>query len=81
MRAFATSYQATNSFSDSFGVDLNLRVEDLRPGDFQALQSMLHSGGNAGDYLPTGQVVVKCGHCGQWGARKCACKFCGAPID
>lgn len=26
-------------------------------------------------------VLVKCGHCGQWGARKCECKKCGAPIE
>ena len=21
-----------------------------------------------------------CGHCGQWGALYCACRYCGAPI-
>lgn len=27
------------------------------------------------------KVVVKCEHCGQWGAAMSACKHCGAPID
>jgi len=30
--------------------------------------------------LNYGDVVVKCGHCGQWGAVKTACKHCGAPV-
>lgn len=25
--------------------------------------------------------LVKCRHCGQWGAAYCACLQCGAPID
>lgn len=25
--------------------------------------------------------LVKCKHCGQWGAVYCACRYCGAPID
>ena len=25
--------------------------------------------------------LVKCRHCGQWGAVYCACRYCGAPID
>lgn len=25
-------------------------------------------------------VILKCGHCGQWGAKYCACRYCGAPI-
>ena len=25
--------------------------------------------------------IVKCAHCGQWGAVMCACPQCGAPID
>lgn len=33
------------------------------------------------DELFPGNAIVKCGHCGQWGARKTACKYCGAPID
>jgi hypothetical protein len=27
------------------------------------------------------KVIVKCSHCGQWGAAMCACKYCGSPID
>ena len=25
--------------------------------------------------------LIKCKHCGQWGAVSCACAHCGAPID
>jgi hypothetical protein len=28
-----------------------------------------------------GKAVVACQHCGQWGARYCSCRHCGAPID
>ena len=27
-----------------------------------------------------GKVIVKCSHCGQWAAKKTACKYCGAPV-
>lgn len=30
--------------------------------------------------LDYGPVLLKCEHCGQWGAKYCACKHCGAPI-
>jgi len=32
------------------------------------------------DLFP-GNAIVKCKHCGQWGARRCECKKCGAAID
>lgn len=32
------------------------------------------------DLFP-GNVVVKCAYCGQWAARKTACKSCGAVVD
>jgi hypothetical protein len=28
-----------------------------------------------------GKAIVKCQHCGQWMARKTACRTCGAPVD
>jgi hypothetical protein len=28
-----------------------------------------------------GKAVIRCRHCGQWGARFCECKKCGAPIE
>jgi len=28
-----------------------------------------------------GNVVVKCAYCGQWAARKTACKSCGAAVE
>lgn len=31
------------------------------------------------DIFP-GNVIVKCSHCGQFAARKTACKHCGAPV-
>ncbi len=33
------------------------------------------------DDLFPGNVVVKCGHCGQWAARQTVCKHCGAAVD
>lgn len=41
-----------------------------------------------GTILPSQQVtagenfkaVITCTYCGQWGARGCACRHCGAPI-
>jgi hypothetical protein len=33
------------------------------------------------EFVSPNKVVIKCHHCGQWGARKCACKSCGAPIE
>lgn len=32
-------------------------------------------------YSVDADVIVKCSHCGQWGAVKTACKTCGAPVD
>lgn len=29
----------------------------------------------------SGRVVMACQHCGQWGARFCPCRHCGAPVD
>lgn len=31
-----------------------------------------------GHYAP--DVILKCQHCGQWGALGCPCKQCGGPI-
>ena len=33
------------------------------------------------DNIFPGNVIVKCSHCGQFAARKTACKYCGAPIE
>jgi len=27
------------------------------------------------------KAVITCRHCGQWGARMCECRYCGAPIE
>ena len=32
------------------------------------------------DMFP-GNAIVKCQFCGQWGARKCACPYCGGAIE
>jgi hypothetical protein len=34
---------------------------------------------NWDDIFP-GNAIIKCGHCGQFAARKTACKHCGAPV-
>lgn len=26
------------------------------------------------------EVIIKCQNCGQWGAKKTACKHCGGPV-
>jgi len=31
-------------------------------------------------FLTPAEVIVKCGHCGQWGAVKTQCKHCGAAV-
>jgi len=31
-------------------------------------------------FLAPAEVIVKCGHCGQWGAVKTQCKHCGAAV-
>jgi hypothetical protein len=36
--------------------------------------------GLALQFTDPGNVIIKCAHCHQWGARKCACKHCGAPM-
>jgi hypothetical protein len=28
-----------------------------------------------------GVAVIRCKHCGQWGARFCECRKCGGPIE
>jgi hypothetical protein len=32
------------------------------------------------EYVSPRKVIIRCSHCGQWGAVKCACKHCGAPM-
>ena len=38
-------------------------------------------GKDIGGLFAPDKVVIKCGHCGQWGARFCECRKCGAPIE
>lgn len=35
---------------------------------------------NVKESLGQSPVIVKCVHCGQWGAKYCACRYCGAPV-
>ena len=51
-------------------------------GDVNDLGELTHSliDNKLSDMFP-GKVIVKCKHCGQWGARKTECIKCGAPID
>ena len=46
-------------------------------GDLKLSERAIASIRKALDYQ---DVVVKCGHCGQWAAVKTACKHCGAPV-
>ncbi len=33
------------------------------------------------DEFSPGKAVIRCSSCGQWGARFCECRKCGAPIE
>lgn len=39
------------------------------------------AGDDISEWIPIKSAVTKCAHCGQWGAVRCECKYCGAPID
>jgi hypothetical protein len=51
---------------------------DFITDDTQIALDIYH--GSIKDFY-SGNVIVKCKHCGQWGAKQCECKKCGAPID
>ena len=52
----------------------------LRGYGFGAMSGDL-LGSDLMEYIAPNKVVIKCKHCGQWGAHKCACIKCGAPIE
>ena len=52
---------------------------DIRPGvDTEQIALMIRM--LKEQYEPV-VAVITCKHCGQWGARFCECKKCGAPIE
>ena len=88
MKLYPTSYNLSldNMFTfgggESIPYDATLSMEFR--GDYKSMSKFAESmrvGNDLSDFLPVGDVIVKCDHCGQWGARKMSCKSCGAPID
>ena len=63
-------------FSDKDGAPDNYSVtlESLYIGAEETIKDIVDS------YYPK-EVIIKCSSCGQWGAIKTACKYCGAPIE
>lgn len=55
----------------SSGSDMYLRMTDE---GYKDLARSLEK------FLAPAEVIVKCGHCGQWGAVKTQCKHCGAAV-
>ena len=52
---------------------------DIRPGvDTEQIALMIRM--LKEQYQPA-VAVITCKHCGQWGARFCECRKCGAPIE
>jgi hypothetical protein len=88
MRFYPTSYNLSLDNELSFRTGISIPPEatlsmEFR-GDPKSMSKFAESmrvGNDLSDFLPVGDVIVKCDHCGQWGARKTACKSCGAPID
>ena len=52
---------------------------DIRPG-VDIYQLMLAIRMLKEQYEPA-IAIITCKHCGQWGARFCECRKCGAPIE
>ena len=65
IRTVEQRFSGETNVSISFAGQVNL--SELKDADF--------------DELLPGKSIIKCRHCGQWGARKCDCKYCGAAID
>ena len=64
--------------SDGCGImstDVHLRIWGEEAFDYD-----IGRGGDIDALFYPLKVIIKCQHCGQWGAKKCACKHCGAPI-
>lgn len=71
---FATSFPSSNV---SAGPGLNPNtLRAIGPDDdfIDAVMDRLYG-------QHAGKAVVPCQHCGQWAARFCSCKKCGAPVD
>lgn len=67
----ASSGNSSVNIQDAFNVPAELSITQFSPETIEALKNA----------LGYGDVVVKCGWCGQWGAVKTTCKYCGQAID
>ena len=50
------------------------------PGEFHADKFSPETIDAIRKALDYGDVIVKCAHCGQFGAVKTSCRYCGAPV-
>jgi len=66
-----TTLKWTDASSNLLQVDSYLRMTDE---GYKDLARKLEK------FLAPAEVIVKCGHCGQWGAVKTQCKHCGAAV-
>lgn len=68
---------ATTNYPDSIAFDYKPSPGVEVDGEQVDLSAFIKSVKEA---LGQSPVIIKCAHCGQWGARHCACRFCGAPV-
>jgi len=74
-KIYATSVQVEQFYNEHSRIHVELIASpNINPRSLMDSEWSL-------DYMFYDKVVIKCSYCGQWGARKCACKYCGAPID
>ena len=63
---------------NNFGRDLKISNLPISEENIQYMMSQLHA---LKEELKPAVAVITCKHCGQWGARYCECRKCGAPIE
>lgn len=83
MKAFVKDIQVTHGgknglFSSSLPPQAEARVL-LDDFDWADINEIADSLLGVIDYFPP-KAVVKCQYCGQWAAKKCACKHCGGTV-
>ena len=77
MKAFITEVKTNMDYNDHISQDITLKVDGMGID----ARSIWGGSVNFGEYEYPEKAIVKCGHCGQWAARKTACHKCGAPVD
>ena len=73
-----TTTTTSGNSSVGYAQPSGLRIDE---GEFHAAQFSPETIAMLKNALGYGDVIVKCGHCGQWGAVKTSCKYCGSPVD